>query len=210
MISGIAASCSQPSAHVSMVLPLNFRRSSIGAARSAAAARSRSSAFAACSAEAFSRSRRASALSALFFVAASARAISALAAFACMPSASTCSMGLNAFMPTFCRLQPMPADASARRRCACGAQLHRKPVQRGPRIGGPAGHAQTLDDAVDPMRSQQQLRERVARQPRQHALEQLLARAQTRLSRSASGIGWPACRRIVHALQGDRISSESA
>ena len=62
--------------------------STIGASRPAATARSKSRALSTCKAATFSRSSLAKALSALFLIAAGARAIKAAAVFACIPSCS--------------------------------------------------------------------------------------------------------------------------
>ncbi len=83
--SGIAASCSQPSATVSITLSVRRRRSTRGSARPAACAASMSRALASCSAAASLRSSRASACSAAFFEAVEAAAMAVLAARAATP-----------------------------------------------------------------------------------------------------------------------------
>src|SRR5258705_834985 len=83
--SGMAAICSQPSATVSMIFGVSFNRSTIGAVRPAACAASMSFALAGASAAASLRSRRASAIKALFFAAVGAAAICVLAAGAAAP-----------------------------------------------------------------------------------------------------------------------------
>ena len=67
--SGMAASCSQPCAQVSITLGVSLSRSTIGAARPAATARVMSLAFSACSGSILARSNSASRRSATFFVA---------------------------------------------------------------------------------------------------------------------------------------------
>ena len=83
--SGMAAICSQPSATVSMIFGVSFRRSTIGSAKPAAWAASTSRVFGSSSAAASLRSRRASASSARFFAAVGAAAIFTLAARAAAP-----------------------------------------------------------------------------------------------------------------------------
>jgi hypothetical protein len=97
-MSGIAASCSQPCASTSMIFGVSLSRSTIGAARPAATARSMSLAFSACSAGTPSRSITASVRSAWFFTAAGAAAIRAEAWRACSPSVCMYSAMLRAFM----------------------------------------------------------------------------------------------------------------
>ena len=99
--SGICASCSQPWAQVSSTLGVRRRRSTMGAARPLATARSRSLALSTCKASVLSRSRRASASRALLLVAALARAIWAAATFACKPKVCMYSAMFSAFMLRF-------------------------------------------------------------------------------------------------------------
>ena len=96
--SGIAASCSQPWAQVSIALASSFRRSISGAASPAARARSRSLAFSCCSGSTWARSSAASARSTRLLLALSARAISADAALACAPRLCIRAAMLDAFM----------------------------------------------------------------------------------------------------------------
>ena len=84
--SGMAAICSQPSATVSMICGVSFSRSSSGAARPAARAASRSSAFACCNAAEFARSRAARPRSASFLAAVEAAAMTMDAARAATPT----------------------------------------------------------------------------------------------------------------------------
>ena len=83
--SGIAASCSHPKAQVSNTLGLSLSRSTMGADKPAAVARSISLAFSICKAATLSRSKAAKVRSAAFFVAAEALAIDAHAALAWTP-----------------------------------------------------------------------------------------------------------------------------
>jgi hypothetical protein len=83
--SGMAASCSQPSAMVSMTLSVRRRRSTMGAAKPAASAAAISRALASCKGSPPARSKRASSLSAEFLARVAARAISAEAARAWRP-----------------------------------------------------------------------------------------------------------------------------
>ena len=99
--SGMAASCSQPSAQVSSTLGVSFRRSTIGSARPAARARSRSRALSVCSAAVCSRSSRASALSTRLRCAAGDAAMRAEAWRACRPSVCMYSDRFSAFMARF-------------------------------------------------------------------------------------------------------------
>jgi hypothetical protein len=84
--SGIAASCSQPSATVSRACAVSCKRSTIGAANPAACAAATSFALAACKAAALARSRRANATNAAFLAAVGAAAIAREAARAATPT----------------------------------------------------------------------------------------------------------------------------
>ncbi|MCY1309454.1 hypothetical protein D9M70_595510 [compost metagenome] len=99
MMSGMAASCSQPSAQVSITLVVSFRRSTIGSLKPAARARSRSLAFSVCKPSTLARNRAASPRNALSLVAALALAISAEAALAWLPIVFMSSVVEVAFMP---------------------------------------------------------------------------------------------------------------
>ena len=103
--SGMAASCSQPCAQVSSTLGLRRKRSTMGAARPAATARSRSLALSTCRAAVFWRSNAARRSNAWFLDAVEALAISAEAALACAPRpwayAVTDSVEDVAFMRAF-------------------------------------------------------------------------------------------------------------
>ena len=83
--SGIAASCSRPNAQVSSTLGVSLRRSTMGADRPLASARSMSLALSTCSAATLARINSASVRSATFLVAVDARAIRTEAALACKP-----------------------------------------------------------------------------------------------------------------------------
>ena len=83
MTSGMAANCSQPSAHVANTLGLKRKRSTMGAAKSAASARAKSLALSICSASVFSRSKAARRFKALFLEAVEALAMAAEATLAC-------------------------------------------------------------------------------------------------------------------------------
>jgi hypothetical protein len=84
--SGMAASCSQPSATVSRTFGVRRRRSTIGAARPAASAAAMSRALASPSGSTEARSRRASSVRVAFFARVPARAISVDAARAAAPT----------------------------------------------------------------------------------------------------------------------------
>ena len=98
MTSAMAANCSQPWAQVSSTWGVSLRRSTIGAAKPAAWARSMSLALSNCRAAVLSRSKTASWRSALFLIAACAFAIWAEAVFACIPRVWVYSVMLRAFM----------------------------------------------------------------------------------------------------------------
>ena len=99
--SGMAASCSQPWAQVSMILEVSLRRSTIGSARPASVARVRSLAFSACNDSTLARSSPAKVNRAVFLVAVGALAIKADAARACRPRVWVYSERLSAFMMIF-------------------------------------------------------------------------------------------------------------
>ena len=84
--SGIAASWSQPSAMVAMILSVRRRRSTIGAARPAASAAATSRALASRNGAPAASSSRASSVRVSFFALVEARAIAAEAARACWPT----------------------------------------------------------------------------------------------------------------------------
>ena len=83
--SGIAASCSQPWAQVSSTFGVSLSRSTIGSARPAAMARSKSRALSTCRDCTLARNRAASFRRAVFFTAVGALAIRAEAVLACKP-----------------------------------------------------------------------------------------------------------------------------
>ncbi len=99
--SGMAASCSHPRATVSMALGVSRSRSTIGADRPAAPARSRSIALAACSTGTQARNKVASVRRQVLRCAASARAIAPDAARACRPSVWQVWAMVTAFMAAF-------------------------------------------------------------------------------------------------------------
>src|SRR5947209_15382612 len=107
-----------------------------------------SRAFSDCSDSTFARNFAASARSAAFFVAVSARAIAADASRARAPIVCMYSAMLSAFMRELSRGGTFPA------------QREGQPLQRLPVVGRPVGHLQALDDAVDQVRGMQQVVER--------------------------------------------------
>src|SRR3569832_1307705 len=98
------------------------------------------------------RSPAASARSAAFFGAASARAIAADASRARAPSVCMYSAMFSAFMAELSLRVAVRSGAARRRdrggRHALLAQRERQPMQRLPRIGRPVGRLQTFHDAV--------------------------------------------------------------
>ena len=115
--SGMAASCSQPWATVSMMGAVSLSLSTMGAARPLATARARSFAFSACKAATLLRRSAASARNAAFLTAADARAIALEATRAWAPRVWLYSTTLSAFMPYFL----MPDDRYFARRMGAGA-----------------------------------------------------------------------------------------
>src|SRR6185369_5100434 len=216
MMSGMAASCSQPWATVSMILGVSLRRSSMGAGRPLAAARSMSFAFSCPSACTLARSSLASASSAPFLVAAPARAIRAEACLACKPSVCVYSATFSAFMVLIIpspsggglgwghgrpHAPAPPSPEGGGRRRTLAAQRECQPVQRLPAVGGPVRHLQALDDPIDQVSRMQQVVQRSDSEPRQHALEQPLFQAPDALLAQRHRQGPASRHRILHALE---------
>ena len=124
MISGIAASCSQPRAQVSNTSGPSLSRSTSGAAKPAAAARCRSLALSACIACVFSRNKTAKRSKALFLVAVPALAIRAEAALAWAPRRRLYCVMSSASMPV-----PCPTRRRSPRRCAARCRRTAHPVR---------------------------------------------------------------------------------
>ena len=134
MMSGMAASCSQPWAQVSSTCGVRRRRSTIGADKPASWARCTSWALCAAKASPWVRSKRASARSAWFLRAAGALAIKAAAAWACTPRVCIKSTVERVFMCGFSPRTPPPGTSCAYRRPTLGhrpGQRHFQPRQNG-------------------------------------------------------------------------------
>ena len=136
--SGMAASCSQPSAQVSSTLGVSLSRSTMGSANPLAVARSRSSALSTCRAATLARSRAARRRKAAFLTAAGALAIRAEAFLACRPMVCRVSAIEGAFMGSIVGRFRITLESQ---RACCGSAQRRPAPGRPCRPTAPADAA---------------------------------------------------------------------